>query len=862
MSLFKQMKSRQIQKKAYDFINSLNNKSDKEIEQAYLNTKEFENNEIVLSYLFFHHPSLIRILPLDFQKSRLNSNLSMFRYGSSEAKKSLVSDWLSGNKFFMNANVLDLDGYEYSSYIKLYFSQPDDVLKLYMEDLYNVIDVLSKSDLKATEELLCKIKDKFTDKQWEFIIKVNPSFIKFASQTIQNKYAENVLYNMYISGGARDNYIKKQVDKIKNDFSLLNTMTIDVQKEFISSYPFMINYLDVDTLIELLKYDIELIKYLNISSFKSNNNNDHEIIYGILDGIENKSMNDIVNVFIDKGLLNAKGKLYRFDKNSNNISYQYTKRLINIIQNLSIEQMMLLINIDVNYVLPYVVPVYNADTDRKTKESIIIDCDSRCLKLFKAYYDDPNLYDRFYKVINKIYNEYLDNIDSYDYNIDYNCVIDLFKVLFNKKIMTKNNPEKITLFIGISLLYKGKDGKTQNTAIKLLSELLSTAYERDIKLDSEIYNINSLELYDNKLSFLSRELLDEYSKYNFVNISSLLFIVKGSKNRDLFIKYYDIFKEIYGENKESLFKAVENFTYYKEIIYDITDRNLNEKEQRNLIDLISTYGNYLHITKIDELQNYDIVLLKKLISEISAIKDEVVYKNLLSKYLFNKAYDKNGNTGWLEISTIKELCDVFDYEYLSNIKINGENVFTMDEIDLFLMIKLMFGVNDSDMYLEYIDNIINKKLQRNVLSVIDFFNKLKKYSCEIINEQIVTLDEIELLYMDSPDIVSREVKNDVCIYTIMNQDFKILSSYTNDGIHYSILNISDLEKNCYGYDKLVNSSSFRFTSYENNTLIKFNKDRIKVNSMRPSFIVVVGNLTDDIINIAKRNNLKIIYMQS
>ena len=49
MSLFKEMKSRQIQKKANDFIKSLGNKSEKDIEQAYLNTKEFENNEIVSS---------------------------------------------------------------------------------------------------------------------------------------------------------------------------------------------------------------------------------------------------------------------------------------------------------------------------------------------------------------------------------------------------------------------------------------------------------------------------------------------------------------------------------------------------------------------------------------------------------------------------------------------------------------------------------------------------------------------------------------------------------------------------------------------------------------------------------------------
>ena len=104
MSFFKQMQSRKIQKKANNFIKTLNSKSTKEVEQAYLDNKEFENNEIVLSYLFFKQPSLIRILPLDFQISRLNSNLNMFEYGSPEAKRELVSAWLKENKFFTNAN--------------------------------------------------------------------------------------------------------------------------------------------------------------------------------------------------------------------------------------------------------------------------------------------------------------------------------------------------------------------------------------------------------------------------------------------------------------------------------------------------------------------------------------------------------------------------------------------------------------------------------------------------------------------------------------------------------------------------------------------------------------------------------------
>ena len=117
MSLFKEFKSRQIQKKAYAFIESLKNKSEKQIEQLYLDNKEFENNEIVLSYLFFNHVNLIRILPIDFQISRINSNLSMFNYGSEEARKQLVSSWVSENKLFMNALVVGFSDEEYNEYI-------------------------------------------------------------------------------------------------------------------------------------------------------------------------------------------------------------------------------------------------------------------------------------------------------------------------------------------------------------------------------------------------------------------------------------------------------------------------------------------------------------------------------------------------------------------------------------------------------------------------------------------------------------------------------------------------------------------------------------------------------------------------
>lgn len=392
-SLFKTMQSRQMQKKAQEFIENLSKLSDKEIEEEYLNNKEFENNEIVLSYLFFHHPKLIRILPLEFQKSRINSNLNMFYEGSVEARREVVIDWLHGNKFFMNCLVVGLQGDDYEEYLRLYFKEPEDVAKLYMGDLKSVITVLAKSDLKQTEEVLEKIRDKLTDKQWEYVIEVNPLFIKYASQTIQKKYSEDETYSLYLSGDARKNYIDKQINKIKGDISIFNTLPFEIQREYINRYPFMINYLDIDIVNQLLRYDSSLMKYIKYSVFKNKTDKNFDLVYYLFENINNKSSKDIVDLFVDKGLLNAKGKVYRFDKKSNNLTYQYTKRLIQIMQSLSIEQMIPLIEIDSNYVLPYVLPIYNDNADVKLKETIIIDANSRCLNLFKAYlgqkyYDD------------------------------------------------------------------------------------------------------------------------------------------------------------------------------------------------------------------------------------------------------------------------------------------------------------------------------------------------------------------------------------------------------------------------------------------------------------------------------------------
>ena len=186
-----------------------------------------------------------------------------------------------------------------NEYLKLYFKEPDGIALLHMEDLRKTISALSKHDLKQTEEIIKKIKDKFTDRQWEFIVEVNPRFIKYASQSVQDKYSDNEEYSMYLNGEAKDKYIEKQVEKIKEDVSLLDTMSVEVQKEYVSASPYMINYLKIETLIELLKFDIDLIKYVDLTSDGDDDSRVSDIICGILDSISTKSNKEIVNILVN-----------------------------------------------------------------------------------------------------------------------------------------------------------------------------------------------------------------------------------------------------------------------------------------------------------------------------------------------------------------------------------------------------------------------------------------------------------------------------------------------------------------------------------------------------------------------------------
>ncbi|UKI56991.1 MAG: hypothetical protein L6V81_06175 [Clostridium sp.] len=61
---------------------------------------------------------------------------------------------------------------------------------------------------------------------------------------------------------------------------------------------------------------------------------------------------------------------------------------------------------------------------------------------------------------------------------------------------------KISLYIGMSIFHKGKENDRTNKLLnKLLNDLLTNAYRRNVIVNKSLYDIFSLEIFDERLSF-------------------------------------------------------------------------------------------------------------------------------------------------------------------------------------------------------------------------------------------------------------------------------------------------------------------------------------------------------------------------
>ena len=125
----------------------------------------------------------------------------------------------------------------------------------------------------------------------------------------------------------------------------------------------------------------------------------------------------------------------------------------------------------------------------------------------------------------------------------------------------------------------------------------------------------------------------------------------------------------------------------------------------------------------------------------------------------------------------------------------------------------------------------------------------------------MTLSELDALSSNAEFVTLKEIDG-VKVYTVYDNDFKVLYSYNDDRIHCSYSDASEILKNSYCYEFIPNNINFRFVTFDDKTILKINKDEIiNKNSLIPKFIIVSGMVTDEIINVAKREKLSVVSLE-
>lgn len=276
------------------------------------------------------------------------------------------------------------------------------------------------------------------------------------------------------------------------------------------------NNLDIEEnnklILALLKKDIKNSKLIKL---EKNSKTSVPNLMDLFSGIENKSDEEIKDYFLHSKFTSAIGKLSTANDILHGTNAEeeiigidgYHSTQIEAIQKLNANQVKQLVNIDVNYVLPYLTgKKINSLDDTEIEVS-----KKRAKELFVTMYGNE-LYDQYQECFDVIYDlqqknnsevkkmsySSLDMVNDFEnFRIHTEIPLEEFKILFNSEILHKCKPEQIKNYF--SNLKEGEETK------KEFLDIIQTTYgdkAADIvksRPQLNVHSINSLEVLDSKI---------------------------------------------------------------------------------------------------------------------------------------------------------------------------------------------------------------------------------------------------------------------------------------------------------------------------------------------------------------------------
>ena len=686
-------------------------------------------------------------------------------------------------------------------------------------NVFNLIDI-NQIDNRFYDKLieLCNKDETFyktvtnllTDNILLDVVKTDSNFINYISK---EKRRELVIKDREL---IRLLPIEEQVEIVRENLSLLNIEYIDLNVigTVLKTDPYLFSKLDDETKIVILEdSDLRKIvpKEVLMDFVRDNNKNQHLMLSFALEDINNvkffnindnsvrydfDELSEAFKTMSDKEIvsfiLNSKGENlsatdHLKDAQFHNLQVGLVPNLekkTKFFSNLSINQIVLLIQTDSNYIL-----------DVLDKENIEL-AKSKSIEIFKKMYGE-DAFDKLTPSFENLFNSWKNNPSGNSFD---ELPLENIKILFNDKILKTCSPDLINV-------YYEKMINNQDVS-DIFKEIIETAYgEKALAIlesrpNLNVHAINSLEVFDERiLGTFGEAFVHNLITYNMYDFSGFLEIVKNPEKLDLFKSYYDIVCKVYGENVETIQRCISEYSFYEELLKDVKGKELNEEQARNLVNVLASQKNILEINSVEDLDNFS----KKANENLNGIlkwyqsmkdhKDTLDLQNFKDMLMFNIM-------GLRFYSGVKDRNDQYygdTIEIISKLyNFSNTEGYTDSEIKVINIITFIANENNPDKIIEYIEKEMNNGnlASRNYLEVNMTISKVKEKEMEELTSKITTIEKLEEACEKEKDkpIEERSIYEEIVDgVKVIHLEGAYFSFFTHDTFGMSLKDILEYE---------------------------------------------------------------------
>ena len=771
-------------------------------------------------------------------------------------------------------------------------------------DLPNILKYLDNDIIYKLVEKKNDLVIYLDEEQQMKIAQKNEKCFKYINSDIQLKYIQQ-----------DPKYIDLASDEAQEKFTLLDKSnfqrtTQDFQLKTIVENPNAYQYsseevkyeiwndskneIARDAAISMLKKDIRNSKHLELTD-----NLGYEIIdkyIKLFENVQNEDIQTIKRYFLHSKMFDAKGKLLPSDKALHGNSPEkskgiddYTYSQIEVIHKLNSNQIRQLVDIDSNYVLPYLAGNgVKRGEDRENfhmiDEENIEHSKEKCEELFNNMFGEEKLED-IKECFNIIYDlqqkkyEYLKDA-TYNGNIKgvenndqiakmreiEDVPLDQVKILFNRDIIEKNSTEVIKRYFEKYNL--GQDNSAE------FKELLENAYGSHVKgiLDSragvDVHSINSLEVFDKRIiDNFGEAFVHDLISYNIRDFSAFLEVIKDEDKLSNFKTYYNVLTNVMGNNVETMQRAFSEYRYNEELLENVKDIEITDTQYDNLISVLCSRNNMYDINTLQQLQNFDEIaneITRKELETTRKMQDKgkqaEKIKQIISEHILGLDYTHNYKT--------RNYGDSF--EYLRNMyDISSEDknkeVYKNSEITMLEVMNFIDKEMQPEKLLDVANSLMNEKGIRNPIAIYNAIDKMKEQQMDMLNESFLTIDKMEQACKEeegkeNPKITKSMREDGIIQYSLEGIDFTFLQHATSGFSLQDILtyegqlgNNAICTRIIHNKNRDVLKEALGYTNVEKNGIIAYSRKDANTNHM-PKLVRGTANI--DGINITQRINNK------